>query len=340
MTPIQASLTLNLSNDYLSTFLSNAQEKTSAVKLSEVKMLAEKHASRIATFFPMKSVPSMIGASALEVLKISFESLADKTEALSKTGFSAKQIVGILGRSGPHIAERADILIKFTQPKVDHHNEAVNLPSDLEHLLSAGLSYDHISNMLFGSGEHLSENMKALREFVTPSIQRTDAQGQTVLSSPLQMLENAGLFRDNISNIFSKFTSNLAFGINHLLYLTYAPQNTPFNEVFKEEEAVYKSKMSDANEMTQDDASDILEIFGAGKISRNNSEESFLLRDIDEMNIDDANDLLEVFGADVDDEKKSNHSEEPFLLGGSDEILLGDRDYISDMFNADLDVSK
>jgi hypothetical protein len=338
MTPIQASPTLSLSNDYLSTFLSNAQEKTSAVKLSEVKVLAEKHAPKITAFFPMRAVSFMIGSSELGALKISFESLADHTEALSKTGFSAKQIIGILGRSGPHIAERADNLIKFTQPPVNCHGQAVHLPSDLEYLLNAGLSHDHISNMLFGSQGHLSENMAALREFVTPSILRTNAQGQPILYSPLHMLENAGLFKDNISRIFRKFTHNLAFGINHLLYLTYAPQNTPFNQVFQEEEAVYKSEMSDADEVTQEDANDILEILGTGKISRNSSEESFLLRDVAEATMEDANDLLEIFGTDKSNEKKINQHEEPFLLGDTDSLLLDDRDYISEMFNADLDL--
>ncbi len=340
MTLAKASPALNLPKDYLSAFLSNTQEKTSPIKLLEIKMLVEKHAPKITAFFPMKSVPSMIGSSTLDALKISFESLSDKTESLSKTGFSAKQIVGMLSGAGSHIAERADTLIKFTQLKVNCHNEAIHLPSDLEYLLIAGLSHDHISNMLFGSREHLSENMAALREFVTPSILRTNAQGQPVLRSPLQMLEEAGFFKDNISRIFSNFTHNLAFGINHFLYLTYSSQNMAFNEVFKEEEACHTLGVSDTDEVTQEDANDILEIFGTGKISRNNSEESFLLGDSHEMTLEDANDLLEMFGADKSDEEKIKHHEEPFLLGDTDEILLDDRDYISDMFDADLDVSK
>jgi len=340
MTPIQASPVSSLSNGYLGAFLSNAQEKTSAVKLSEVKTLVEKYEPRIAVFFPMKAVPFMIGSSALEDLKISFESLANKTEALSKTGFSAKQIVGILGRSGPHIAERADTLVKFTQSKVDSNNENTHSLSDLEYILSSGLSRDHMSSMLFGSREHLPENIKTLREFVTLSIQSTDEQGWPVLRSPLQMLEEAGLFKDNISGILRRFTHNLAAGINYLLSVTYAPQNTPFNQVFQEEEAAYKSEMSDADEMTKEDANDILEIFGSGKISSNNSEESFLLRDVAEATMEDAKDLLEIFGADQSDEKKINQHEEPFLLGDTDGILLDDRDYISDMFNPDLYVSK
>jgi hypothetical protein len=316
MTPTKASPELNFISNYSSQLLNRPQEKTTLVNLSEIKIPAEKRIPRATMYFPMSRAASRMSFAEWQNPRLNFKSLGDNAEILSEAGFSEEQISGILSGSGSRLSERVDRLAKFTQPKIEHYDEVICLlPSELEYLLRAGLSQDHIANMLLESGGDLSANIEALKDFVTPSIQCTNEKGISGVRSPLQVLEELGKSKDSISNFLSKLTHlNLELRIKKVLYLIHCTKNVVFKDLFKDKDARAFS-IFDTDGMTLEDAHEILALFGTGSMvrnggmTRNYSEESFLSDYSDSMTIDGA----------IEDE---NH------------IALDDKNHILEIFNS------
>ncbi len=323
MTPTKASPELNFINNYSSHFLNRPQERTTLAKLSEIKIPAEKYRPRATMFFPMSRAASRMSFSEWQTRRVNFKSLANNADILSETGFSEKQISGILSGSSSHLSERVDRLAKFTQPKIEHYDEVICLlPSELEYLLKAGLSQNHIADMLLESGENLSDNIAALKDFVTPSIQCTNEQGISGVRSPLQILEELGKSKDKIACLMSKMSYlKLDLRIKKVLYLVHCTKNIVFKDLFKDRDSRMLG-MFNTDGMTLEDANDILEMFGPDRMIRNYSETSFLSEYSDDMTIEgtiegtieDENDILRMFDADKFDEEKIKHHEDAVFI--------------------------
>jgi hypothetical protein len=268
MTPTKASPALKFTNDYSRQSLNRpqSQEKTTLVNLSEIKIPAERRIPRAAMYFPMSRAASRMSFSEWQNPRLNFKSLGDNAEILSEAGFSEEQISGILSGSGSHLSERVDRLAKFTQPKIDSYGEVICLlPSELEYVLRSGLSINHIADMLLGSGEDLSLNIEALKDFVTPWIECTNEQGISGIRSPLRILEEIGSSKDKIAFLMSKMSYlSLDIRVKKVLYLMHCTKNIVFKDLFKDSDSRMLG-MFNTNGMTLEDAKDILEMFGAGE---------------------------------------------------------------------------